>query len=42
MPADDRQIGTRQAPMIDWDRAAGEAQDVSDEEIKELQRRLNA
>lgn len=42
MPSDSKQIGTRQAPMIDWDREAGEAQDVSDEEIRELQRRLNA
>ncbi len=42
MPNDGKQIGTKQAPMIDWDREAGEAQDVSDEDIRELQRRLNA
>lgn len=42
MPSDGKQIGTRQAPMIDWDREAGKAQDVSEDEIRELQRRLNA
>ena len=39
MPNDGKQIGTKQAPMIDWDRTAGEVQDVSDEDIRELQRR---